>query len=175
MEDSEVDGLGDLLVSGMPDYERISFIANNSLMFRGRPLNDWATELSFKEVGDDLSLEELEGYSINFIKQGEIVMTNLSYARASMDLAKLQYNRKMFAVKESILDERSSAGARAPSKEVLEIMAIKRSADDYSAYQISEILLEFWVTMHSKLKLINDRLTSINILRNVESRYAVQQ
>lgn len=175
MEDNDVDGLGDLLVSGIPDYERISFIANNSLLFRGKSLNDWATELSFAGLNDDLSLEDLERYSGNFIRQGEIVMTNLSYARASADLAKLQYSRKMFAIKESILDERAGSGVRAPSKEVLEIMAIKRSTDDYAAHQIAEILLEFWITMHSKLKLINDRLTSMNILRNVESRYAIQQ
>lgn len=175
MEDNEVDGLSDLLISGVPDYERISYIANNSLLFRSKSLNEWTAELSFSGLTDDLSLEELERYNGNFIRQSEIVMTNLSYARSSMDLAKLQYTRRMFALKESILDNRSSAGARAPSKEVLEIMAMKVAADDYSAFQISEILLEFWITMHAKLKLINDRLTSMNILRNVESRYAIQQ
>lgn len=174
MEEEELgNDLVDTVTSAFPDYERLSFIANESIMFRHKCLTDWAEESKFPKIDGDLSIDELEQYNIDFITKSDSIMTNLSYARASFELAKLQYSRNLNATKAIILEERRAAGARAPGAEVLEGMARTRIMDDYAAYKLAEMILEFWKTMYDKLRLIDNRLTGMNILRNVESKYAV--
>lgn len=169
-----IDDTAAKLLESIPSYDQIAFIANHSILFRGTSLSDWSDQLSFSELKTDLSLAELEAYNIQFIHKSEIIMKNVAFARSACDLAKIQYKSTLGRQKIDMLSDFKKQSIRAPAKEVLEIMALDAISSEHTAYQIAELLLEFWVSMHIKLKLVSERLTSLNILRNVESRYANQ-
>jgi len=168
----EVDALTETIIDSIPEYERISFTANSSIQFKGMTLDQWAQELSFPVFDNDLTLDELETYNALFIKKSDTVMINLANATSSENLSKLQYARAAMRAKDVILEERKSSGARAPGAEVLDNLARSAVIDDYSTYKIAGLIQEFWKIQYDKLKLIDNRLTGMNILRNVESKYA---
>ena len=166
------DGLSGLLIETMPDYDVAFHMANNSIMFRGKSFVEWAAEIALPELKNDVSLDELELYNLDFIRQSEAIISNLSFARSARDMSKIQYVRSLVRIKNGILEERSEAGVRAPSLDVLDIMAKNKAIDEYSLYQISDLIFEFWQTMFEKIKQVSFRLSNMNSLRNVESKYA---
>jgi len=174
-EDDPIDNLLDIVIEGMPTYDRTSFIANNSIKFKEKTLDEWSLDLSFPDLQNDLTLDELEVYNSFFVKKSDIIMINLASANSSKDLSRLSYARAAMNAKQQILDERISSGARAPGAEILDNMARTIAINEYSSYKISCMLYEFWKIQYDKLKLIDSRLTGMNILRNVESKYASHQ
>jgi len=168
----ELDVLTETIIDSIPEYDRISFTANNSIQFKNKTLDVWSQELSFPVFENDLTLDELEIYNALFIKTSDLIMINLANASASYGLSKLQYARAAIAAKKTILEERKASGARAPGAEVLDNLARSVVIDHYSTYKIAGLIQEFWKIQYDKLKLIDNRLTGMNILRNVESKYA---
>lgn len=167
--------LSELLMETMPDYDVAFHMANNSILFRGKNFNEWAIEIALPELKSDVSLDELELYNLDFIRQSEAIISNLSFARSARDISKIQYVRSLVKVKSEILKERSDAGVRAPALDVLDIMAKNKAIDEYSLYQISDLIFEFWQTMFEKIKQVSFRLSNMNSLKNVESKYAAHQ
>ena len=164
--------LVEVLSAAMPTYDRTLFVAESSIMFHGKSLSGWIDELNFVSPDEGISVDNLEVLNSDFIRQNEVVMNSLSCARAAFDLSKVSFTLPSNAFKDSERITRQENGSRMPSLDILDVMAKNHCSDQYTSFKISEIFLEFWKTMYDKLKLIDNRLTGLNILRNVESRYA---
>lgn len=161
-----------ILSDTIPDYEYLLYLSKSSIRFLGKTLDEWTQELDFTTSVADASIDQLESLNEDFIRQNEIVMKNLSCSKAAYDLAKIDYTVSSMAFKDSERSKRKNAGERMPSLDMLDIMAKNNCIKKYNSYKVSEIFLDFWKLMHDKLKLVDNRLTGMNILKNVESRYA---
>lgn len=167
------ENVSDIFIDSIPEYERLVFAANTSIKHKGKSLDEWAEELSFPGLDNSISIDELESYSVYFINVSDKVMTELCHARAAFDFSKLNYARQIMDAKQKILEERAATGARAPGSEILDNLARNRVIDVYSTYKIAGLISDFWKLMHDKLRLVDSRLTSLSVMKNVESKYAI--
>lgn len=172
-----INDLAESVNDGIPNYDRYSFIANNSIKFRKKSINEWIDATKLPEIKEKMSIDELEEFNHKFLNINEIIMSNLAFARSGFNTAKLHYSSKILKAKTDIIREihewnntNSNKPRRVPGSEILEEQAKHRCIEVYSAFQLAEMFYEFWQIMHDKLKLIDNRLTGMNILRNVESR-----
>ena len=152
------------------DYNRISEIANDSIVFRGKTLNEWSAMIAIPSLTRSPSIEEIEEYNRKFIEISEIIRVNLSYAQSSMDFAKIEFSKRATIAREQIISEIRREGRRIPGKDTLEYMIKDRSQDEYMAYKIAEMMYTFWKNQYDMLKLFDNRLTGLSVLKNVESK-----
>jgi hypothetical protein len=153
------------------DYESWGDICLESIKYKGKTLEDWAVELSLPDV-DFQILEEVEFLNKRAIQLTEKIYSNTSLSKSTYYLAKASYNQKLHNEKCSISDSISDSGStkRLPSQDNLERMALEKSMKEWRLMVKAEIIFEFWQTHNYKINQINTRLTSLNILKNIESK-----
>lgn len=155
------------------EYEQWNELAIDSITYKQRTLEDWAEELIIPEVCSN-NLEEIELANYRAIKNTEVVGKHLSLSKATFLLSKASYQSKLNKEKNIIVEEiESSSTKRLPSQENLERMALNKSQKEWRVMLKSEIIYEFWQTQSYKLNQIHTRLTSLNIIKNIESKQMV--
>lgn len=167
------------LAEGLSDFERHFYISNNGIAFRGKTLEAWSKEVVIPSIDNVRSTEDLERFNHIVLEMTEVIMSNLSYAKSSFDMIRLQYKSRkrseIYSIVNSYRNQDTSNNrtrSRMPSAEVVRDMAESNISELYTSYKLAELFYEFWKNQYDKLKLVDSRLTSLNILRNVESRYA---
>lgn len=138
-----------------------------SIMFKGKSLIDWNTTLSIPTVSADteLTVSEVELLHNQALNTIETVMSNLSIAKSAYYSAKSNHEISMIRNRKMILDEFNNDNKKPPSSENIEKLCLLRSMKTYKIYVMSEIIHEFWNVQSFKLSRFNERLTSINYIK----------
>jgi hypothetical protein len=166
------------VAEGVPTYDRYTYAAANALEFQGKTMSTWISELELHPLRENMSVEELETFNQKYLEISEQIMSNLSKARANFGYTNIHYRRKLSETKKQIVESiyryNEESGnpkkKRIPGKESLEDMAKDENETVWTAYKIAEIWLGFWEDHHEKMKLASFRLTSLNTMKNIESR-----
>ncbi len=156
-----------VVADGYPDYNQYSYTANNIILFKDKTLNQWTLELETPMLPTGASISDLETYNFKILKLNEVVFSNLSFAKATLATSKMLYKRKLDEQKASLFEQYQAEGKRL-SIDAAEAIAKRNLADIMHAYEISDMFFEYWEAQFQKIQLVNDRLTSLNILKNHE-------
>lgn len=155
------------VAEGYPDYNVYAHAANSIVLFRDKTLNEWTDLLSTPTLPPGANIHQLEAYNFEILRLNEIVIKNLSYARATLATAKMLYKRKLDEEKAKLFEDRD-VGSKRLSIDAAESIAKRNIAEILHAYELSELFEEYWSVQFQKIELLNDRLTSLNILKNHE-------
>lgn len=158
----------DTFAEGFPSFEQYIHFVHSVLQFEGKTLDQWLEEVNMPIIGGQLTIAELEAYNHHYLNTNDKIMRNLGISRATFDAAKMHYENAIVMAKRNIMAEIERSDAqkkKAPSAEALQSMAMSRSIEQYNAYKIAELFYEFWKIQYDRLKLIDNRLESLNILK----------
>lgn len=152
------------------DYESFNDYAIDTITYKSKTLDDWSDQLLMPEY-DLQSLDQVEQYNQKAIRMTELVATHTSLTKSAYYLAKASFTQKLHTEKMNVSDESSKeVGKRLPSADTLERLAMDRSLKEWRIMVKAEIIFEFWNTHSFKMNAINSRLTSLNILKSIESK-----
>lgn len=162
---------------GLPDYERFSYTINEVLKFDGKTLTEWQSEVALPKFNEVSSLQEQETMNKLFLDKCEIVSRCLSRAKSSYHLSKIHYRNNLLRKKDEIIrdihawnDNPNNTKKRVPGSDILHDMAKKSCLEIYTAYSIAKLFVEFWEVQHSKISMMNYRLSSMTTMKNIESK-----
>lgn len=155
-----------------PNYDQYNYTVHNLLKFRGKSITEWQQEVRIPPATEVMSLNSIEEYSRIMIGLAETVMHNLAYARSSYDTTKMHYENALNKAKMGIYNKAQEKKARIPAKEALEDIAKATIKDLYVAYKIADMFYEYWKVNYDKIKILDNRLTGLSMIKNVESRVA---
>ena len=142
-----------------------------SIVYKGKSLKDWAISLEVPStVSSNLSLEEVEKFNNKLIILTETIMSNLAIAKAAYFSAKAGHALEMLKQRNRITDNVSSSGRKLPSAENLEKQCLSRCVSTWKLELMNEVVYEFWNTQSYKLSHLHSRATSLNILKNINSK-----
>ncbi len=161
------DLINETVADGYPDYNMYAHSANSIILFRDKTLNEWTEALNTPVLPPGANINQLEAYNFEILKINEVVIRNLAYARASLATSKMLYKRKLDEEKARLFEAQQESGKRL-SIDAAESIAKRNLAEILHAYELSELFEEYWSVQFQKIELLNDRLTSLNILKNHE-------
>lgn len=155
---------------GYTDYDRVSVITYEGITYRGRTLKEWEADVRMPELDAMYSVDQLERFNHHYLKITEIVISNIGASKATMDALSMQWKvKKKREIQDIIVRMRNeSATRRLPGAGILEDMAEANLSDLYTSYQLSCLFYDFWKNNFDKLKIVDSRLTSMGILKNIE-------
>lgn len=160
-------------------YNDIFFKFEHSIKFRDKTLYEWQQALTIFELSEDFTIHDLEKYTLSLVKLTQVVIDNYSLAKANYVGLKQSSNKNIIVNKQLILTQieednlniaNSALKKRIPTADILETMAYNKSLEIQNAYIIAEVFYEFWLAQYNKIQLLNSRVTSLNILKNIESK-----
>lgn len=145
-----------------------------SIVYKGKSLKEWVTALRIPAtISTNMSIEEVETINNQLLILTETVMSNLSIAKASHYAAKAAHDIEMLKARDKVLDELSNNGSttkRAPSSETIEKLCYSKCINTWTLQFKTEITYEFWNVQSYKLSHLHSRMTSLNILKNINSK-----
>lgn len=141
----------------------------DSITYKTKTLDEWSQELSLPDLDLHL-LDNVEKYNNSAIKITEKVGRHLSLTKASYYLAKAAFSHKIHTEKMNISKSIEGTNKKLPSQDNLERLALDKSTKEWRLMIKSELIYEFWLTHSYKINQINARLTSLNVLKNIESK-----
>lgn len=160
------------------DFDSLFLRFETNLKFKGNSIEEWSALLKVKNIDENFSLEDVERYTIKISNLTDTISNNYSLAYANYTGLKRSIERSMMIAKQSVLEEieehnKTATGAdvrRKPTSDQLEVMAYNRTKDLQISFAISEIFYNFWKIQYDKIYLLNQRVTSLNVLKNIESK-----
>lgn len=150
-----------------------------NMEFKGKSINEWMTIIKIPTPQEDMSLQALESYTVRIAKITDIILDNYALARSNHVGLKSSLDRSYAAAKVFILDEIEQKNAiepnpakrmKKPTMDILEAMAYQKTRELNLSLSIAEMFFVFWEAQYKKIKILNDRVTSLNILKNIDSR-----
>lgn len=160
-------------------YDNIFNKFENIIKFKDKSLAEWKQALTISELPEDFGLHDLEVYTLSLIRLTQLIIDNYSLAKASYVGLKSSSSKHILIQKQVVLTQieqdnlnitNSALKKRVPTADILETLAYNKTIDVQNAYILSEVFYEFWSAQYSKIQLLNTRLTSLNILKNIESK-----
>ena len=158
----------DLLESTF-DYESWAINMEAGLTYKGKSIDQWSKELAINIKDVDYTLDEIEKLNYKALTIIEIVMTNVSLTKATFFASKAQHALALQKARTTVLKDLAVTGKK-PGQEAIEKLCLDKCNKTWRLQFMSEIIFEFWNTQSFKLNQINSRLTSLNIIKNIESR-----
>ena len=150
-----------------------------NMKFKDYSIQEWDVILNLRDLPPDFSLNDLERYNLKVTNQTSTIAKNFALASANYTGLKKSVERAMMIAKQAILQEIEDENAtianaasrrRAPSNDKLEAEAYNRTLELQLNLAISEMFFHFWKVQSDKIYLLNQRVTSLNVLKNIESR-----
>lgn len=147
------------------------------MTFKGYTIQEWNIVLDLKDLPPDFSLNDLERYNLKVTNQINTISKNFALASANYTGLKKSVERALMIAKQTILDEleeynstidNPASKKRAPSNDKLEAEAYNRTLKLQLDLSVSEIFYSFWEVQWKRINLINTRLTSLSVMKNVE-------
>ena len=166
MKDEQVTNDIESLVSDSSSYETWFLSVLNSVVFRGKTLEEWEEELRLPDASSSINLEVLEEFNNKLLNITQVIGRNLATARSVHLQAESKHQIAMLLAREEIL-EKLPAVQRAPSAESLEKLSELKCLESLKLKLISETIFEFWNTHSFKCNRLNERITSLNILKKM--------
>lgn len=154
------------LVSDSDYYETWFLSVLNSVVFRGKTLEEWEEALVLPDASSSINLETLESFNNKLLNINQIVGANLAASRSTYLQADAKHKISMLRAREYILDN-LPVGARTPSADSLDKSSELKCIDSLKLKLISETIFEFWNTHSFKTNRLNERITSLNILKKM--------
>ena len=160
-------------------YSQLFENFEKNMVFKGYTIEEWVLALNLKDLREDFSLNDLEKYTLRISKLTDIIVTNYALASSNYNGLKKSVERSMLIAKQQILDEidlfnlteaTPTTKKRSPSADTLETLAYNKTLDLQLNFSISEVFFNFWKIQYDKIYLLNQRVTSLNILKNIESK-----
>ena len=170
LTDRVVANQAEVISEGYPDYDRFTYLITNGLKFNGKTLDEWGESIRFPQIELSMSIEELELFNIRFINVTEIIMNNLGRARAAYDSTRSIYYKNKNKKIALALNPADGSRPKLPRTDLFDAQIKNDIADSYMAYKIAEVSFEFWKVHYDRLKLMDNRLFSMNTIKNIESR-----
>lgn len=154
------------LIEESLNFELYVLEIENSLVFKGRSLDQWNKELAIPTIGvrQDLSMVELETMHLKTLSSIETVMSNLAISRSIYLRAKSEHEENMIRTYSIVRDELELANKR-PTNDFVQKICEERCLTTRNRFNLSEIIFEFFQTQSYKLKQLNERLTSLNFTK----------
>ena len=160
-------------------YNELFESFEKKMLFKGYTIEEWVLALNLKDLREDFSLIELEKYTLRISKLTDIIVTNYALASSNYNGLKRSAERSMLVAKQQILNEievynsfeaTPTTKKRIPSADTLETLAYNKTLDLQLNLAISEVFYNFWKIQYDKIYLLNQRVTSLNVLKNIESK-----
>lgn len=161
------------------NYEELFEKFESEMEFRNHSIEEWLLCIRIKPISEDVSMAELERYTSKISNVTEIIMENFSLAKANFTGLKNSVEIAISSSKIKILEDidayneiQASPAKRKkkPTADVLEALARKDNNQLLHNLAISEMFYAFWESQYKKISMLNQRVTSMNVLKNIESR-----
>ena len=161
------------------DYLELFNKFETNLKFKNNSIEEWSAILKIKQLNEDFSLADLERYTLKISNLTDIIVENYSLAYANYTGLKKSVEKNMMLAKQEVLDEIDNHNKvtvsnvdkkKKPSNDQLEMMAYNKIQKLQINFAISEIFYNFWKLQYDKIYLLNQRVTSLNVLKNIESK-----
>lgn len=159
-------------------YDELFERFEKNMSFKGYTIEEWNVALDLKDLPlSSMTLEDVERYNIKVTNQSQIIAKNYALASASYVGLRGSVERAMMIAKQTIIneiDEYNSTVAnpaskkRYPASDKLEAEAYNRTLKLQMDYLIAEVFKEYWEVNWKKINLINSRLTSLSVGKNLE-------
>lgn len=154
----------------LESYEKLFSKFETEMPFKGKSIDEWSSELTIQEITPDMSFAEVEAYTVRISNITDIIVTNYSLASAHFNGLKRSVERAVMLSKTSILNDIEMSGKKKISNDQLEALAYERTSKMHVDSAISEMFYHFWKIQYDKIYLLNQRVTSLNVLKNIESK-----
>lgn len=156
------------IIDAMPSVEEAMSITLDGLSFRGKTLSEWESFLVFPPIHASMSIAEISKFNIRYVEVNDCVMSNYAIAKASSALAGSTYQSVLKNKQNAIIENiKNDTTKRMPGIDSIEKMATLNCSNEYHAWKISELFVDFWRIYHDKLSLLDSRLSSIGyMMRN---------
>lgn len=164
--------ISEIELAGFSNYSSSSFIAFESIDFRGKTLKEWEELLFMPEIPESINAVDLRIYNSKFTHNLQVVMNNLAHAKSCYKMSEMRYKKDFLLAKSNIIADFKSKNpsSRPMSVDTLETKASEVCIDSYVSMEIAEMFLLFWQSQYDKLKLIDSRLSGIGYLIGLEAR-----
>ncbi len=148
-----------------------------NMKFKDYSIQEWDVILNLRDLPPDFSLNDLERYNLKVTNQTSTIAKNFALASANYTGLKKSVERAMMIAKQAILQEIEDENAtianaasrrRAPSNDKLEAEAYNRTLQLQLSLAIAEMFYTYWEINWKRINLINSRLTSLSVMKNVE-------
>lgn len=156
----------DEIANAYAEYDRFSYIASKSIKFRGKSIDEWLVETAIPEISENISMDEFERVNYLTINLIEKINKNYAYAKSSFDLSNMKYQSAYNKEKIGIIEKCQVNKSKIPNVDLLDSIIINNIKDIFLAFRLSELFHEFWKSVHSKVKSLDGRLTSISMIHN---------
>ena len=160
-------------------YEELFERFETNMKFKGYTLQEWILVLDLRDLRPDYTLDDLDRYTLKIINQTSVISNNYSLASANFNGLKKSVERSVMIAKQDIVREidlynasnpNPATNKKYPSADKLEAEAYNRTLELQLNLAISEMFFHFWKVQSDKIYLLNQRVTSLNVLKNIESR-----
>lgn len=158
-------------------YEDLFERFETNMKFKGYSIQEWNIILDIKDLPNDFSLNDLEKYNLKVTNQTNTISKNFALASSNYIGLKRSAERSLMIAKQLILDQieidnesiaNIASKKRVPSADKLETEAYNKTLDLQLNLSISEMFHTYWEAQWKRINLINSRLTSLSVLKNVE-------
>lgn len=154
------------LVSDSSSYETWFLSVLNSVSFRGKTLEEWEEELNLPDASSSINLEVLEEFNNKLLNVTQVIGRNLASSRAAYLQSDSHHKVAMLKAREDIL-AKLPVGHRSPSADSLDKASELKCIESLKLKLIAETIFEFWNTHSFKCNRLNERITSLNILKKM--------
>ena len=151
------------------DFESWALKVEYSVTYKQKSLAEWSEELATPRISEDMEFSDIEKLNIQVVELSETIHKNLAITKAAFYAARAAHSISMQKARQEILDNLDSS-KRSPSQESMEKLCLDKCMSTWRISFMAEILFEFWTTHSFKLSRLDSRLTSLNILKSIESK-----
>ena len=158
-------------------YEILFNRFETNMTFKNYTIKEWDIILDLKDLPPDFSLNDLERYNLKVTNQTSTIAKNFALASANYTGLKKSVERAMMIAKQTILEEietinltidNAASKRRPPASDKLEAEAYNRTLELQLNLSIAEMFYTYWEINWKRINLINSRLTSLSVMKNVE-------
>lgn len=140
------------------------------MRFKNYTIEEWLVILELRNLREDFSLMDLEKYTIKISGLTDTIVTNYSLSSSNYHGLKKSVERATMLSKATILNEIEMRNGKKVSSDQLETLAYEKVAKIQLDLAVAEMFYHFWKIQYDKIFLLNQRVTSLNILKNIESK-----
>ena len=160
-------------------YETLFSMFETEMKFKGYSIEEWLVAIKIKPISEDVSMSDLERYTVKISNVTDIILENYSLSKANYTGLRSSIERAMAVSKAFILQDIEAKNRleatpakrmKNPTADILETQAYTKNLELHHNLAVSEMFFAFWEAQYKKINLLNQRVTSLNILKNIESK-----
>lgn len=160
-------------------YEELFSKFETEMKFKGYSIVEWLIAIKIKPISEDVSMSDLEKYTVKISNVTDTILENYSLSKANYTGLKSSIERATAVSKAFILQDIENRNRleptpakrmKNPTADILEAQAYNKNIELHHSLAVAEMFFAFWEAQYKKISLLNQRVTSLNILKNIETR-----